>query len=179
MQQGQPRVAVIGAGPSGLYAAAALLASGAGISVDVLDRLPAPYGLVRYGVAPDHVKMKSVIRVLQRPFDPAEVHFLGNVRVGDGPGEPGGAEGDGAAGTVPLDVLREHYHAIVHATGSSIDRDLGATMSSSTSGPACSPSSAWTTRSRAPDRTNRPPPSPEHVVPDQGPLTRPRKRPRE
>ena len=64
------RVAVIGAGPSGLYAAAALLGSDEPIVVDVLDRLPAPYGLVRYGVAPDHVKMKSVIRVLQRPFDP-------------------------------------------------------------------------------------------------------------
>jgi ferredoxin/flavodoxin---NADP+ reductase len=106
-----PRVAVVGAGPSGLYAAAALLASGSGVSVDVLDRLPAPYGLVRYGVAPDHVKMKSVIRVLQQPFEPAEVRFLGNVRVG--------------VGGVPLDVLRQHYHAIVHATGSAVDRALG------------------------------------------------------
>jgi ferredoxin/flavodoxin---NADP+ reductase len=111
MQQGQPRVAVIGAGPSGLYAAAALLASGAPVSVEVLDRLPAPYGLVRYGVAPDHVKMKSVIRVLQKPFDPAHVEFLGGVRVGDG--------------GIPLDVLREHFHAVVHATGSSVDRRLG------------------------------------------------------
>jgi ferredoxin/flavodoxin---NADP+ reductase len=111
MQQGQARVAVIGAGPSGLYAAAALLASGAPVSVEVLDRLPAPYGLVRYGVAPDHVKMKSVIRVLQKPFDPAHVEFLGGVRVGDG--------------GVPLDVLRDHFHAVVHATGSSVDRRLG------------------------------------------------------
>jgi ferredoxin/flavodoxin---NADP+ reductase len=116
MQQRQARVAVIGAGPSGLYAAAALLASGEPMSVEVLDRLPAPYGLVRYGVAPDHVKMKSVIRVLQQPFDPAEVEFpavefLGGVRVGEG--------------GVPLDVLREHFHAIVHATGSSVDRALG------------------------------------------------------
>jgi ferredoxin--NADP+ reductase len=105
------RVAVIGAGPSGLYAAAALLASGEAVSVEVLDRLPAPYGLVRYGVAPDHVKMKSVIRVLQRPFDPADVEFLGGVRVGEG--------------GIPLDELRSHFHAVVHATGSSVDRDLG------------------------------------------------------
>jgi ferredoxin--NADP+ reductase len=111
MQQGQARIAVIGAGPSGLYAAAALLASGEPVSVEVLDRLPAPYGLVRYGVAPDHVKMKNVIRVLQKPFDPADVEFLGGVRVGEG--------------GVPLDVLREHFHAIVHATGSSVDRELG------------------------------------------------------
>jgi ferredoxin--NADP+ reductase len=111
MQQAQARVAVIGAGPSGLYAAAALLASGEPVSVEVLDRLPAPYGLVRYGVAPDHVKMKSVIRVLQKPFDPAHVEFLGGVRVGES--------------GIPLDVLREHFHAVVHATGSSVDRRLG------------------------------------------------------
>ncbi|GAA4546129.1 FAD-dependent oxidoreductase [Pseudonocardia xishanensis] len=107
-----PRVAVIGAGPSGLYAAAALATSDVPVDVDVLDRLPAPYGLVRYGVAPDHVKMKSVIRVLRKPFaDGSRVRFLGNVRVGEG--------------GVPLDVLREHYHAIVHASGSSVDRGLG------------------------------------------------------
>jgi ferredoxin--NADP+ reductase len=111
MHDGKARVAVIGAGPSGLYAAAALLASGEPVSVEVLDRLPAPYGLVRYGVAPDHVKMKSVIRVLQRPFDPAEVEFLGGVRIGEG--------------GVPLDELRRHFHAIVHASGSSLDRELG------------------------------------------------------
>jgi ferredoxin--NADP+ reductase len=106
----QYRIAVIGAGPSGLYAAAALLASGQPVSVEVLDRLPAPYGLVRYGVAPDHVKMKSVIRVLQRPFDPAQVEFLGGVRVGEG--------------GIPLEELRKHFHAVVHATGSSVDRAL-------------------------------------------------------
>lgn len=105
------RVAVIGAGPSGLYAAAALLGSDEPIVVDVLDRLPAPYGLVRYGVAPDHVKMKSVIRVLQRPFGPGGLEFLGGVHIGEG--------------GLPLDVLREHVHAVIHATGSSVDRALG------------------------------------------------------
>jgi ferredoxin/flavodoxin---NADP+ reductase len=112
----RPRVAVVGAGPSGLYAAAALAASGGAdggraVDVDVLDRLPAPYGLVRYGVAPDHVKMKSVIRVLGKPFGPGEVRFLGGVQVGD-------------CG-IPLAVLREHYTAVVHATGSAVDRRLG------------------------------------------------------
>lgn len=112
---GPYRVAVVGAGPSGLYAAAALVASGAPVSVDVVDRLPAPYGLVRYGVAPDHVKMKSVIRVLCQPFaagvDGPAVEFLGGVRIG--------------AGGLPLDVLHQHVHAVVHATGSSVDRALG------------------------------------------------------
>jgi ferredoxin--NADP+ reductase len=107
----RPRVAVVGAGPSGLYAAAALAASTTAVDVDVLDRLPAPYGLVRYGVAPDHVKMKSVIRVLGKPFGPGEVRFLGGVRVGDG--------------GIPLAVLREHYTAVVHAVGSAVDRHLG------------------------------------------------------
>ena len=111
----QPRVAVIGAGPSGLYAVAALLASGVPVGVTVLDRLPAPYGLVRYGVAPDHVKMKSVIRVLQQPFSGAvpgaDVEFLGDVPVGEG--------------GLPVDALREHFHAVVYATGSPLDRTLG------------------------------------------------------
>ena len=112
MTRARPRVAVVGAGPSGLYAAAALAASGTAVDVDVLDRLPAPYGLVRYGVAPDHMKMKSVIRVLARPFGPGEVRFLGGVEVGTGPGQ------------VPLPVLRAHYTAVVHASGCAVDRRL-------------------------------------------------------
>ena len=91
-QQPHARVAVIGAGPSGLYAVAALLASGEPLSVDVLDRLPAPYGLVRYGVAPDHVKMKSVIRVLQRPSTRPTSSSSATCAVGDG--------------GVPVEVLR-------------------------------------------------------------------------
>ncbi|MGE3287444.1 MAG: FAD-dependent oxidoreductase [Pseudonocardia sp.] len=104
-------MAVIGAGPSGLYAAAALAADPAGVDVDVIDRLAAPYGLVRYGVAPDHVRMKAVIRVLQQPFEPGTVRFLGNVHVGEG--------------GIGLEELRRHYHAVVHATGCSVDRRLG------------------------------------------------------
>ena len=106
------RVAVIGSGPSGLYTAEALLEGDPGVNVDIIDRLPAPYGLVRYGVAPDHLKMKSVIRALVTTFDDADrVRFLGNVHVGEG--------------GIPGEALREHYHAVVHATGSAVDRDLG------------------------------------------------------
>ncbi|MEU6697156.1 FAD-dependent oxidoreductase [Pseudonocardia sp. NPDC046786] len=106
------RVAVIGSGPSGLYTAEALLEGDPGVHVDIIDRLPAPYGLVRYGVAPDHLKMKSVIRALVTTFDDADrVRFLGNVHVGEG--------------GIPGEALREHYHAVVHATGSAVDRDLG------------------------------------------------------
>lgn len=110
-QMQAPRIAVIGAGPSGLYTAEALLSGDQRVTVDVIDRLPAPYGLVRYGVAPDHIKMKSVIRALVQTFDDDRIRFLGNVTVGDG--------------GIPGDVLREHYHAVVYASGSSLDRELG------------------------------------------------------
>ena len=105
MTSARPRVAVVGAGPSGLYAAAALAASDTAVDVDVLDRLPAPYGLVRYGVAPDHMKMKSVIRVLARPFGPGEVRF------------PRRRRGRRRTGPGAAPVLRAHYTAVVHASG--------------------------------------------------------------
>ena len=76
------RVAVIGSGPAGVYAAAALSRAG-NVEVDVLDRLPAPYGLVRYGVAPDHVKMKSVDVALRR--------ILEDPPPGRGPARPSAA----------------------------------------------------------------------------------------
>jgi ferredoxin--NADP+ reductase len=76
-----PCIAVIGSGPSGLYTVAALLASGALLHVDVIDRLPTPCGLVRYGVAPDHARMKAVTRVLAKPFSRESVRYLGNVEV--------------------------------------------------------------------------------------------------
>src|SRR5699024_11737128 len=78
------RVAVVGAGPSGLYALRSLLEAERTVSVDVFDRLPAPYGLVRYGVAPDKQKMKSVIRVLRGSFEGEDdVRLLGNMSFGE------------------------------------------------------------------------------------------------
>jgi ferredoxin/flavodoxin---NADP+ reductase len=106
----QPRIAVIGSGPSGLYTVAALLAVGQPLRVDVIDRLPTPYGLVRYGVAPDHAKMKAVTRVLAKPFALDNVRFVGNVEVGR---------------DLTHDDLTACYDAVVYASGTEHDRRLG------------------------------------------------------
>jgi ferredoxin/flavodoxin---NADP+ reductase len=110
------RVAVVGSGPAGLYTAEALIKQSAAlptpvqIKVDVLDRLPTPYGLVRYGVAPDHKSIKSVANYLRRVLESPDVTFLGGVRFG-------------------ADVTREEllgaYDAVVYATGAMRDRRLG------------------------------------------------------
>ena len=102
------RVAVIGAGPAGIYAADML--TNAGASVDLIERLPAPYGLVRYGVAPDHPRIKEIIKALDRVLAKDGVRFLGNVNVGI---------------DVKLEDLHEFYDAVVVATGAMADRDLG------------------------------------------------------
>ncbi len=109
------RVAVVGSGPSGVYTAQALVEQRAvpGVTVDVLDRLPCPYGLVRYGVAPDHEKIKSLQGNLRAALELPGVTFLGNVRVGDGP-----------HGVSPR-RLRELYHAVVYCVGAATDRRLG------------------------------------------------------
>jgi ferredoxin--NADP+ reductase len=110
------RVAVVGSGPAGLYTAealvkqAALLPSPVAVRVDVLDRLPTPYGLVRYGVAPDHKSIKSVANYLRRVLESPGVSFVGGVHFG-------------------TDVTREDllgsYDAVVYATGAMRDRRLG------------------------------------------------------
>ncbi|MPZ65709.1 MAG: NAD(P)-binding protein [Pseudonocardiaceae bacterium] len=102
------RVAVIGSGPSGLYAADELSKHG-GVSVDVLDRLLCPYGLLRYGVAPDHLKMKSLEITLRKILERPEVRFLGGVELGK---------------DVHAAELQHHYDAVVYATGSAVDRKL-------------------------------------------------------
>lgn len=102
-------MAVVGSGPAGIYAAEAL-ARHPDTSVDVLDRLPEPFGLVRYGVAPDHPKIKSISASLQQVIEDPAVRFLGNVGVGT---------------TVTLADLHRHYDALLFAYGSAIGRQLG------------------------------------------------------
>ena len=104
------RVAVVGAGPAGFYATEALLKQREDVRVDVIDRLPAPFGLVRYGVAPDHQKIKAVTRVFERLLDDPRVRFLGGVEVGR---------------ELSADDLARHYHATVLAYGAAGDRRLG------------------------------------------------------
>ncbi len=105
------RVAVIGAGPAGIYTAEALLAQQVvPVTVDLFDRLPTPFGLLRYGVAPDHLKVKQVAKRLQLVLDDPRVRFIGNVECGR---------------DVSADELRERYHAVVYAFGAASDRKLG------------------------------------------------------
>lgn len=103
-------VAIVGAGPSGCYTAQALAKALPTARIDLLDRLPVPYGLVRYGVAPDHQGTKAVIRQFERLFERQGVAFFGNVTVGR---------------DIPLDDLRTLYDAVVLAVGLSGDRRLG------------------------------------------------------
>ncbi|WP_461028482.1 FAD-dependent oxidoreductase, partial [Streptomyces sparsus] len=107
------RFAVVGAGPSGVYAAQSLVDRLPDAAVDVLDRLPCPYGLVRYGVAPDHKKIKTLQGTLRTVLEHPRVRFLGNVTVG---GEPP---------AVTPEWLLTRYHAVVYCVGATTDRRLG------------------------------------------------------
>jgi ferredoxin/flavodoxin---NADP+ reductase len=112
MTEGSPlRVAIIGAGPSGFYAAGQLLAvEEPQFAVDVYDRLPTPYGLVRSGVAPDHPKIKSVTRAYDKTAEHDRFRFFGHVELGT---------------DVTRRRLLEHYHVVCYTLGTSIDRRLG------------------------------------------------------
>src|SRR3954449_1961409 len=95
------RVAIVGAGPAGFYAAGSLLKE-AGVEVELFDRLPTPFGLVRAGVAPDHPEIKSVARVYERTAALPVFRFHGNVEV---------------ARDISHDELLAHHHAVIYAHG--------------------------------------------------------------
>jgi ferredoxin--NADP+ reductase len=105
------RVAIVGAGPSGFYAAAALLKhKELTVEVDLIDRLPTPYGLVRGGVAPDHQKIKNVVRAYEKTANHERFRFFGNVRVGH---------------DVTVAELRDTYDQVCFAIGAESSRRLG------------------------------------------------------
>ncbi|WP_031066494.1 FAD-dependent oxidoreductase [Streptomyces sp. NRRL WC-3742] len=108
------RVAIVGAGPAGIYAADALLKSDAaqnpGVSIDLFERMPAPFGLIRYGVAPDHPRIKGIVTALHQVIDKPQVRLFGNV---DYPTD------------LALDDLHRFYDAVVFSTGAMADRALG------------------------------------------------------
>src|SRR5213592_3253734 len=104
------RVAIVGSGPAGFYAAGALLGADLAVEVDLLERLPTPWGLVRLGVAPDHPKIKSVSRAFERIADQPGFRFLGNVEVGR---------------DLYHDDLVRLYDAVIYAVGAQTDRRLG------------------------------------------------------
>jgi ferredoxin--NADP+ reductase len=107
---GALRVAVVGSGPAGFYAAGALLAADTPLEVDMIERLPTPWGLVRLGVAPDHPKIKSVSRAFERIAAQPGFRFLGNVEVGR---------------DVEHRELVDLYDAVVYAVGAQSDRRMG------------------------------------------------------
>jgi ferredoxin/flavodoxin---NADP+ reductase len=110
---GNLRVAIVGAGPAGIYAGNILTNSvaeaGGSVSIDLFESLPAPYGLIRYGVAPDHPRIKGIVNSLHEMLDAGTTRFIGNVEVGR---------------DIALDELQERYDAVIIATGAIRDAAL-------------------------------------------------------
>ncbi len=103
-------VAIVGSGPSGFYSTEALIKSGINVEIDLIDRLPAPYGLVRSGVAPDHPKLKQAIEVYKKIAQSNEFNFVGNVTVGR---------------DIEAEELQRTHHAVIYTCGAETDRKLG------------------------------------------------------
>ncbi|WP_277245249.1 FAD-dependent oxidoreductase [Micrococcus terreus] len=105
------RLAIVGAGPAGVYTADLLTKAEREfeVSIDLFDRYPAPYGLIRYGVAPDHPRIKGIVKALHKVMDRGDIRFLGGVDFGT---------------DLTLEDLRRHYDAVVFSTGAILDAPL-------------------------------------------------------
>jgi len=105
------RLAIVGAGPAGIYAADMVLKHERSfdVSIDLFERLPAPYGLVRYGVAPDHPRIKGIVTALRQVLDTGRIRLFGNVNYGT---------------DITLEDLKKHYHAVIFSTGAITDQGL-------------------------------------------------------
>ncbi|XP_076233206.1 NADPH:adrenodoxin oxidoreductase, mitochondrial-like isoform X3 [Calliopsis andreniformis] len=106
----KPKVCIVGAGPAGFYAAQQILKSSSDVNVDILEKLPVPFGLVRFGVAPDHPEVKNVIHTFEKTASNPRFQFIGNVNVGK---------------DVTIKQLQEIYHAVLLTYGAEEDRLLG------------------------------------------------------
>src|SRR6476620_9959461 len=125
------RVAVVGAGPAGIYASEALTRqSDVPVAVDLIDRLPTPFGLVRHGIAPDHPKMRAIRDTLHRTLDDPLVRFVGNVEIGR---------------DISLAELRDHVDAVIYTYGAARDRHLGITGEDAPGSLAATELVAWYT----------------------------------
>ena len=107
------RVAIVGAGPAGIYAGNILhrqvTEQGGTVAIDLFESLPAPYGLIRYGVAPDHPRIKGIVTSLHEMLDAGTIRLIGNVEVGR---------------DITVDELRARYDAVIFATGALKDAPL-------------------------------------------------------
>lgn len=103
------KVAIIGAGPAGIYAGNILAHQYPDVEIDLFDSLPAPYGLIRYGVAPDHPRIKGIVNSLHEMLNDGKIRFYGNVTFGR---------------DLNLEDIKAHYHAVIFATGAIKDAEL-------------------------------------------------------
>jgi ferredoxin--NADP+ reductase len=104
------KIAIVGSGPSGFYATESLFKSDYEVQIDMYERLPVPYGLVRSGVAPDHPKLKQAMQVYAKIAQTPHFSYFGNVTVGK---------------DIPVEVLKSCYHAVIFTCGAETDRKLG------------------------------------------------------